>query len=316
MPLSQLFVGIDVAKARLDIAVRPTGERWTVTNDEAGITTLVTRLQRTAPALMVLEATGGYQRAVVAALAAAGLPLAVVNPRQARDVAKATGQLAKTDALAARAFAHVAEAVRPPPRPLPDAQADELRALLARRRQLVAMRTAEQNRLGSTSRRLQADIEAHITWLHERLAALDDDLDTALRASPIWREHEALLRSVPGIGPVCTRTLLLDLPELGTLSRQRLAALVGVAPLNRDSGTVRGSRTVWGGRAHVRATLYRCTLVAVRYNPLLKAFYERLRAAGKAAKVALTASMRKLLTILNAMVKYHTPWQPKEVTIA
>jgi transposase len=316
MPLSQLFVGIDVAKARLDIAVRPTGERWTVTNDEAGITTLVTRLQRTAPALIVLEATGGYQRAVVAALAAAGLPLAVVNPRQARDFAKATGQLAKTDALDARALAHFAEAVRPPPRPLPDAQADELRALLARRRQLVAMRTAEQNRLGSTSRRLQADIEAHITWLNERLAALDDDLDTTLRASPIWREHEALLRSVPGIGPVCTRTLLLDLPELGTLSRQRLAALVGVAPLNRDSGTLRGSRTVWGGRAHVRATLYMCTLVAVRYNPLLKAFYERLRAAGKAAKVALTASMRKLLTILNAMVKHHTPWQPKEVTIA
>jgi transposase len=230
MSLSQLFVGIDVAKAHLDIAVRPTGECWTVTNDEAGITILVTRLQRTAPALIVLEATGGYQRAVVAALAAAGLPLAVVNPRQARDFAKATGQLAKTDALDARALAHFAEAVRPPPRPLPDAQADELRALLARRRQLVAMRTAEQNRLGSASHRLQSDIEAHITWLNERLAALDDDLDTTLRASRIWREHEALLRSVPGIGPVCTRTLLLDLPELGTLSRQRLAALVGVAP--------------------------------------------------------------------------------------
>jgi transposase len=316
MSSSPLFVGIDVAKAHLEIAVRPTGDRWTVTNEEAGMTTLVTRLQRTAPTLIVLEATGGYQRAVVAALAAAGLPLAVVNPRQARDFAKATGQLAKTDALDARALAHFAEAVRPPPRPLPDAQADELRALLARRRQLIARRTAEQNRLGSTSRRLQADIEAHITWLNARLAALDDDLDTTLRASPVWREHEALLRSVPGIGPVCTRTLLLDLPELGTLSRQRLAALVGVAPLNRDSGTLRGSRTVWGGRAHVRATLYMSTLVAVRYNPVLKPFYERLRAAGKAAKVALTASMRKLLTILNAMVKHHTLWQPKEVSIA
>jgi transposase len=266
------------------------------------------------PTLIVLEATGGYQRAVVAALAAAGLPVAVVNPRQARDFAKATGQLAKTDALDARALAHFAEAVRPTPRPLPDAQADELRALLARRRQLVAMRTAEQNRLGNAPPRLQTDIQAHITWLNTRLAALDDNLDTTLRASPVWREREDLLRSVPGIGPVCTRTLLLDLPELGTLSRQRLAALVGVAPLNRDSGTLRGSRTIWGGRAHVRATLYMSALVAVRYNPVLKTFDNRLRAAGKAAKVALTACMRKLLTILNTMLKYHTPWQPQEVS--
>jgi transposase len=250
----------------------------------------------------------------VAALAAAGLPVAVVNPRQARDFAKATGQLAKTDALDARALAHFAEAVRPTPRPLPGAQADELRALLVRRRQLVAMRTAEQNRLGNAPPRLQTDIQAHITWLNTRLAALDDNLDTTLRASPVWREREELLRSVPGIGPVCTRTLLLDLPELGTLSRQRLAALVGVAPFNRDSGTLRGSRTIWGGRSHVRATLYMSALVAVRYNPVLKAFYNRLRAAGKVAKVALTACMRKLLTILNAMMKYHTPWQPQEVS--
>ena len=203
--------------------------------------------------------------------------------------------------------------MRPTPRPLPDAQADELRALLARRRQLVTMRTAAQNRLGSAPPRLQTDIQAHITWLNERLAMLDDDLDTTLRASPVWREREEVLRSVPGIGPVCTRTLLLDLPELGTLSRQRLAALVGVAPLNRDSGTRRGSRMIWGGRAHVRATLYMSTLVAVRYTAGLKVFYERLRAAGKTAKVALAACMRKLLTILNAMVKHHTPWQPQEV---
>ena len=313
---SQVFVGIDVAKAQLDIALRPTRERWAVPNDDTGIAALVAQLQAVQPTLIVLEATGGYQRAVVAALAAAGLPLAVVNPRQARDFAKATGQLAKTDALDARALAHFAEAVRPLPRPLPDAQAAELRALLVRRRQLIAMRTAEHNRLGSASRRLQADIQAHITWLNERLAALDDDLDTTLRASPVWREHEALLRSVPGIGSVCTRTLLLELPELGALSRQRLAALVGVAPFNRDSGTLRGSRTVWGGRAHVRATLYMSALVAVRYNPVLKAFYERLRTAGKAAKVALTACMRKLLTILNAMVKHHTTWQPQEVANA
>jgi transposase len=313
---SQCFVGIDVAKAQLDIALRPLGERWAVTNDDTGITALVRRLQEIVPQLIVLEATGGYQRAVVAALATAGLPVVVVNPRQARDFAKATGQLAKTEALDARALAHFAEAIRPAPRPLPDTQTEELRALLARRRQLVGMRTAEQNRLGSAPRRLQADIQVHITWLNERLAALDDDLDTTLRASPVWREREELLRSVPGIGPVCARTLLLDLPELGTLSRQRLAALVGVAPLNRDSGTLRGTRTIWGGRAHVRTTLYMSTLVAVRYNPVLKTFYERLRAAGKAAKVALTACMRKLLTILHAMVKHHTPWQPQELAIA
>jgi transposase len=316
MSQPQLFVGIDVAKAQRDIALRPTGERWEVTNDEAGIASLVAHLQAVVPTLIVLEATGGYQRAVVAALAAAGLPIVVVNPRQARDFAKATGQLAKTDRLDARALAHFADAVRPAPRPLPDAQTEELRAMLARRRQLIAMRTAEQNRLSGVSQRLRADIQAHITWLDTRLASLDEDLDATLRASPIWREREALLRSVPGIGPVCTRTLLLDLPELGPLSRQRIAALVGVAPFHRDSGTLRGTRTVWGGRTHVRAPLYMSTLVAVRYNPILKGFYEHLRARGKAAKVALTACMRKLLTILTAMVKHQTPWQPAEVPSA
>lgn len=315
MSATPLFVGIDVAKAQLDIAVRPTGERWSVANDEAPITTLITQLQRLAPTLIVLEATGGYQRAVVAALAAAGLPVVVVNPRQVRDFAKAIGQLAKTDALDARALAHFAEAVRPTPRPVPTAQEADLRALLTRRRQLVAMRTAEVTRLDSAPRPVQADLQAHIAWLDQRLACLDDDLDTTLRASPIWREREALYRSVPGIGPVCARTLLLDLPELGTLSRQRLAALVGVAPFTRDSGTLRGHRTIWGGRAPVRATLYMGTLVAVRHNPVLQAFYTRLLAAGKAKKVALTACMRKLLTILNAMVKHKTPWQPREVAI-
>jgi transposase len=313
---SQVFVGIDVAKAQLDIALRPTGERWAVTNDDTGIAALVTRLQQIAPQLIVLEATGSYQRAVVAALATAGLPVVVVNPRQARDFAKATGQLAKTDGLDARALAHFADAVRPAPRPLPDAQTEELRALLARRRQLIAMRTAEQNRLEGASPHLRADIQAHIAWLDTRVATLDDDLDTSIRASPIWREREALLRSVPGIGPVCARTLLLDLPELGTLSRQRLAALVGVAPFNRDSGTLRGTRTVWGGRTHVRTTLYMSTLVAARYNPVLKEFYQRLRVVGKPAKVALTACMRKLLTILNAMMKHQKPWQPQEESIA
>jgi transposase len=316
MSAPQCFVGIDVAKAQLDIALRPTSERWAITNDAPGIAALVVRLQAVQPTLIVLEATGGYHRAVVAALAAAALPLVVVNPRQVRDFAKATGQLAKTDALDARVVAHFAEAVRPTPRPLPDAQTEELRALLARRRQLIAMRTAEQNRLENASPRLRADIVAHIAWLEQHVATLDDDLDTTLRASPVWRERETLYRSVPGIGPVCARTLVLDLPELGTLSRQRIAALVGGAPFNRDSGTLRGTRTTWGGRAHVRATLYMSTLVAVRYNPVLKAFYQRLCAAGKAKKVALTACMRKLLTILNAMAKYQKPWQVQEVPSA
>ncbi len=311
-----LFVGIDVAKAQLDIALRPTGERWALPNDAPGITTLVERLQALRPTLMVLEATGGLERPATAALATAGLPVVVVNPRQARDFARATGQLAKTDALDARALAHFADAVRPTPRPLPDAQTQELRALLGRRQQLIAMRTAEHNRLAGVAGRLHADIVAHIIWLDTRLAVLDDDLGTALRASPLWRADDDLLQSAPGIGPVCARTFFLELPELGTLSRQQIAALVGVAPLNRDSGTLRGRRTVWGGRAQVRAVLYMGTLVATRHNPVIKAFYERLCAAGKAKKVALTACMRKLLTILNAMLKHRTPWQPREVSIA
>jgi transposase len=310
------LVGSDVAQAQLDIAVRPSGERWAVANDAPGIAALVMRLQAVAPTLIVLEATGGYQRAVVAALAVAALPVVVVHPRQVRDVAKATGQWATTAARAARAVAHFAEAVRPTPRPLPDAQTEELRALVARRRQLIVMRTAEQNRLGGASGRLRADLQAHLTWLDQRLVALDDDVDTMLRASPVWRERDEWYRSVPGIGPVCARTLGLDLPELGTLSRQRIAALVGVAPFNRDSGTLRGRRTLWGGRAPVRAVLYMSTLVAVKHNPTLKAFYVRLCAAGKAKKVALPACMRKLLTILNAMVKHQPPWQPQEVSIA
>jgi transposase len=246
MSAPQLFVGIDVAKAPWDIALRSTGERWAVTNDDAGIAALVTRLRENAPQRMVLEATGSYQQAVVAVLAAAGLPAVVVNPRQARDFAKATGQLAKTDALDARALAHFADAVRPTPRPLPDAQTEELRALLTRRRQRIAMRTAAQHCLGSAATRLCAAIQAHIAWLAQRLATLDDALDTTLRARSLWRERETLYCSVPGIGPVCARTLRLDLPELGTLSRQRMAALVGVAPFNRDSGTLRGTRTIGG----------------------------------------------------------------------
>jgi transposase len=302
-----------VAQAQLDIALRPTGERWAVPNDTEGIATLVARLQAHHPALIVLEATGGLERAATVALAAAGLPVVVVNPRQARDFARATGQLAKTDALDARALAHFAEAVRPTPRLLPDTQTQELRALLGRRQQLIAMRTAEQNRLAGTHGPIQMDIEAHITWLNARLATLDNDLETMLRSSPLWQANDDLLQSAPGIGPVCARTLLLALPELGTLPRQQIAALVGVAPLNCDSGTRRGRRTIWGGRAHVRTVLYMGTLVATRYNPRIKAFYERLLAAGKVKKVALTACMHKFLTILNAMLKHRTPWQFEEV---
>ncbi len=307
------FVGIDVAKAQLDIAVRPSGERWAVPNDAGGAVTLVERLQVLHPTLIVLEATGGLERVATVALATAGLPVVVVNPRQARDFARATGQLAKTDALDARALAHFADVIRPTPRPLPDAQTQERRALLGRRQQLIVMRTAEQNRLAGTSERLQTDIKAHITWLNERLGTLDDDIETLLRASPLWRENDDLLQSAPGIGPVCARTLVLELPELGTLNRQQIAALVGVAPLNCDSGTLRGRRTIWGGRAHVRTVLYMGTLVATRYNPRIKAFYERLLAAGKVKKVALTACMHKFLTILNVMLKHRTPWHAQEV---
>lgn len=307
------FVGIDVAKAQLDIAVRPSGERWAVPNDAEGVVTLVERLQALHPTLMVLEATGGLERIAAAALATAGLPVVIVNPRQARDCARATGQLAKTDALDARALAHFADVIRPTPRPLPDTQTQELRAILSRRQQLISMRTAEQNRLAGTSERLTQDIEAPIAWLNARIATLDDALETMLRASPLWRENDDLLQSVPGIGPVCARTLLLALPELGTLTRQQIAALVGVAPLNCDSGTLRGRRTIWGGRAHVRTVLYMGTLVATRFNPRIKVFYQRLLAAGKLKKVALTACMHKLVTILNAMLKHRTSWQAQEI---
>ena len=307
------FVGIDVAKAQLDIALRPSGERWAVPNDTNGVTTLVERMQTLQPTLIVLEATGGLERMVTSAVATAGLPVVVVNPRQVRDFARATGQLAKTDALDARALAHFADVIRPTPRPLPDAQTQELRAILGRRQQLIGMRTAEQNRLAGTNARLAKDIEAHIAWLNARIATLDDDLETTLRASPLWRENDDLLQSAKGIGPVCARTLLLELPELGTLTRQQIAALVGVAPLNCDSGTLRGRRTIWGGRAHVRTVLYMSTRVATRFHPQITVFYARLLAAGNGKKVALTACMHKLLTILNAMLKHRTPWQPQEV---
>ncbi len=304
------FVGIDVSKHQLDVAVRPRGETWTAAHDEAGLSALVARLRALAPTLIVLEATGGWEVALAGALVAATLPVAVVNPRQVRDFARSTGTLAKTDRLDAQMLAQFAEAVRPEPRPLPDAQAQELTALLQRRRQLVEMLTAEKNRLPLASRRIRPQLQTHIEWLHKQIAQFDEDLRQLIRSSPLWREKDDLLRSAPGVGPVLATTLLAALPELGQLTRQQIAALVGVAPLNRDSGTLRGRRTVWGGRAQVRAVLYMSTVVAVRHNPVLIAFYQRLRAAGKAPKLALTACMRKLLTILNAMLKHHSRWAP------
>jgi transposase len=308
MAPAQHFVGIDVSKAQLDVSVRPTGDRWHVKNTDEGVQDLVRRLEPLAPALIVLEATGGYELRVVAALAAAPLPVVVSNPRQVREFARATGLLAKTDRLDADALALFADRVRPTPRPLPDASAEELSGVLARRRQVVDMLTAEKNRLGTAPRPVRGGIQQHIEWLQRQLAELETDLRQRLRASPLWREQENLLRSTPGVGPVLATTVLADLPELGQLNRKQIAALVGVAPFNRDSGQFRGRRMIWGGRAHVRATLYMATLIAVRYNPQLKDFYARLRTAGKLRKVALTACMRKLLTILNAMLKHRTPW--------
>jgi transposase len=308
---SAVFVGIDVSKARLDVALVPTGEALALDNDAVGIASLVERLKAQPPELVVLEATGGLQLPVATALAVAGLPVAVVNPRQVRDFARATGKLAKTDRIDAQVLAEFGRRLQPTPRALPDQATQELGALLDRRHQMVEMLTAEKNRLYRAMRPVQPRIQAHILWLIQQLKELDQDLGDAVRASPLWREKEELLRSVPGVGKVLSLTLLSHLLELGTLERQQVAALVGVAPWNRDSGVLRGKRAVWGGRAPVRAVLYMATVAAVRCNPAIKVFYQRLLAAGKAKKVALVACMRKLLTILNAMLKHHTPWNPE-----
>jgi transposase len=309
-----LFIGIDVSKDRFDGTARPTGLTFGHDNNDAGIAALVTQLTPLRPTLVVVEATGGLQAPLVAALAVAGIPTAVVNPRQVRDFAKATGRLAKTDALDADVLAHFAEAIRPQPRPLPDATTAALQALLARRRQLLDMRTAEQNRLKMGAKTLPAavrrNLEKHVRWLTSQVEELDGDLGDAIEASPLWRAKDDLLQSVPSIGPTVSRTLLATLPELGTLSRQQIAALVGLAPVADDSGQRRGQRHIRGGRTAVRCALYMAALSAARFNPVLRAFYQRLRAAGKLAKVALTAVARKLLTILNAMVRSGQPWAP------
>lgn len=305
---STLYVGIDVAKAHLDLALRPAAAPQRFPHDEAGLAALVQYLHPRQPTLVVLEATGGYEADVAAALAVAGFPVAVVNPRQVRDFARATGRLAKTDALDAVVLAQFAEAVRPPARPLPDAAHQALTALVRRRQQLVEMLTAERNRLPLAPPPIRADVHAHIHFLEQRLKQTDRDLTQVLRASPIWRTADQLLQSVPGIGPATTAMLLAWLPELGQVSHRALAALVGVAPLNLDSGTRSAPRSIWGGRAAVRGALYMATLVATRWNPVIKAFYGRLRDAGKPPKVALVAAMRKLLTILNAIMRSKQPW--------
>ena len=304
-----MFVGIDVAKDRLDVHVRPAGEAFTVARDGEGIEELVGRLSKIGPTLVVLEATGGFETIVAAGLGAAGLPVAVVNPRQIRDFARATARLAKTDALDAAVIAHFAEAVNPPARPLADEQSRLLGELMARRRQLIEMIGAESNRRRMlTVRRTLKSVDRVLATLKAQLEQIDDDIDTAVRGTPAWREAEDLLISVPGIGPRIARTLIAELPELGRLGRREIASLTGVAPFNRDSGTLRGRRTIAGGRPVVRAALYMSVLVSIRRKLPLALTYHRLRAAGKPAKVAIVACMRKLVTILNAILRDKKPW--------
>ena len=305
------FVGIDVAKDRLDVHLRPSGESFAVARDGEALAALIARLRALAPVLVVIEATGGYETVVASAIAAAQLPLAVVNPRQIRDFARATGRLAKTDRLDAAAMAHFAEAIRPPVRPVADAEAQALGELVARRRQVIEMMVAERNRRRTaTQRRVIRAIERHLALLQAELSELEGDIDGAIRQSPAWQADADLLHSVPGVGPATLRTLIAELPELGRLTRRKIAALVGVAPINRDSGTLRGRRTIAGGRPAVRTALYMATLVASRANPIIADHYNKLRTAGKTGKQALVACMRKLLVILNAILRDRKPWQP------
>src|SRR5882757_5763689 len=306
------FVGIDIAKAALDVFIGSGGAAFSVTNDEVGIRELLRHL---APGdFVILEATGGLEMPAASALAAAGIAVAIVNPRQVRDFARATGRLAKTDRLDAEVLARFGEAVRPEARPLANEQAQALEALVTRRRQLVEMLTAEKNRRANAPKVLHRSIDEHIRWLEKRLSGLDDELGELIRETPLWRERDELLRSVPGVGKVLSSTLLAHLPELGVLNRKQIAALAGLAPFNRDSGSLHGSRCIWGGRAQVRRVLYMAVVAAVRSNPVIKNFYAQLRARGKYPKSALTACMRKLLVILNAMLHNKTHWHAVALT--
>lgn len=308
MSKPKVYVGIDVSKLSLDVAVIPSGEVWKESNDEKGSVRLVSRLSKLNPQLIVLEATGGLESLVTADLGSVGLPVVVVNPRQVRDFAKATGRLAKTDTIDAFVIARFGEAVKPDVRPLKEAHTVELSSLVSRRRQLVEMLVSEKNRLYGAPRNVSRDIQAHIKWLEKRIIDVDGKMSKAVKDSSMWREDDHLLRSVPGVGDVLSTTLLACVPELGKLNRRQIAMLVGVAPLNRDSGVFRGRRSVWGGRAGVRSVLYMGVLSSTRYNPVIRAYYQRLRDAGKPPKVALTACMRKLLVILNTMMKTRRKW--------
>ncbi len=310
------YVGIDVSKRGLAVGVWPTKEVWEVPNDEASIATLVQRLCELGPVRIVLEATGGWERAVAGRLLEAKLPAVVVNPRQVRDFAKALGQLAKTDRLDAVVLARFAGAILPEVRPLPEPTLQELQGLLARRRQIVEMLGGEKDRLATALPRTVPEIREHIAWLKQRLDSYNTDLGTLLETSPAWLAKAKLLQTVKGIGPVASRTLVGDLPELGTLSKTQIAFLAGLAPLNCDSGVMTGGRHIRGGRAHVRAALFMATLVAIRHNPTIRTFYQRLLGQGKRKKVALVACMRKLLITLNAMVRDNCPWNDSHVSAA
>ena len=305
------WVGIDVCQKYLDIYVRPLGNLFQITNDEVGINKLVQILAKIQPELIVLEATGGMEINATIKLTEAGLAVAVINPRQARDFAKATGQLAKTDAIDARMLAHFADAIRPEVRQISDESSRQLEDLVARRRQLSDMITAEKNRRRSKTNSVQVDIDEHIEWLKKRLQEIESQIKSAIAKNKNWKQKMDLLTSVPGVGEVVAVTLISSLPELGTISHKSISYLVGVAPLNKDSGKFRGKRKIWGGRAKIRCVLYMATLVAVRFNSVIKAFYERLIAKGKLKKVALTACMHKLLIILNAMMKNNLSWKPQ-----
>jgi transposase len=306
----EVFSGIDVGMAHLEVAVWDRETHWRVSNDGDGIEKLIPRLQPLSPTLIVVEATGGLELAVVAAMVTAKLPVAVVNPTRVRQFARSTGQWAKTDRIDARNLAHFAQAVRPRVRALRSEEEEHLAALVTRRRQVVVMLTAEKNRCISTRPQVRQRLEAHIEWLEEELSSLDEEIERFIDGNPLWEEKASLLRSVPGVGPVTAATLLAELPELGTLNRQKIAALVGVAPVNKDSGKKRGKRRIFAGRASVRRALYMAALNASRFNPVIKSFYQRLLGRGKDKKVALTACMRKLLVILNSMVRDQEPWQP------
>jgi transposase len=310
------WVGIDISKKSLDVYIRPSGEHLGFGHIEQDISQLVEHLESLHPALVVMEATGGLETLLAVTLTQAGCRVAIVNPRQVRDFAKATGRLAKTDRLDAEVIAHYAEAIRPEVRSLPDETTRHLGELVTRRHQVVEMITAEKNRLGAMHGPMRQNIETHLAWLQDRLAELDEQVQQTLRQSPVWQDQVNLLKSVPGVGNGLSSLLLVELPELGQLTHKQISSLVGVAPMNRDSGKWHGQRSIWGGRARIRAVLYMCAVAAVRCNPIIRAFYERLREKGKQAKVALTACMHKLLIILNAMVKTGTVWQPNLASLS